>query len=131
MLCITFAAFMLQRFTAIVLIMSLLTSNVTRLFVYAGFEMNREYIASKLCENRDKPQMHCNGKCYLAKKIKQAEEKEKSQERQAQKNHFQEAFIAQNNRIVFTARLLRVIKLPYTSSAPQQHAADIFQPPQV
>jgi hypothetical protein len=122
---------MLQRFTAIVLIMSLLTSNVTRLFVYAGFEMNREYIAAKLCVNKDKPQMHCNGKCYLAKKIKQAEEKEKSQERQAQKNQFQEAFITQNNRIIFTARLLRVIKLPYLSSAPQQHAADIFQPPQV
>jgi hypothetical protein len=29
-----------------------------------------------LCENKAKPVMQCKGKCYLKKKIKQAEEKE-------------------------------------------------------
>ena len=121
---------MLRSFTAFILIATLLTSNFTRLFVYAGYELNQKYIAAKLCENRDKPQIHCNGKCYLAKKIKQAEEKEKSQEHNAQKNHFQEAFIVQNTRIVFSARLLEVISSKYTSRVSRQHDADIFQPPQ-
>ncbi|RYZ98544.1 MAG: hypothetical protein EOP47_19100 [Sphingobacteriaceae bacterium] len=122
---------MFRSFTAFVLIATLLTANLTRLFVYAGYEMNKNYIAAKLCENRDKPQMHCEGKCYLAKKIKQAEEKEKANERDAQKNHFQEAFIAQNSRIIFSALLLRVINSQYTSPVSHQHDADIFQPPQV
>lgn len=30
---------------------------------------NRAYIASSLCENRDKPAKHCNGKCYLKKNL--------------------------------------------------------------
>jgi len=55
-------------------------SSLSRFFVYAGFEMNQKYIASALCENRNRPEMHCNGKCYLMKKLKQAEEKEKRQE---------------------------------------------------
>ena len=33
---------------------------------------NRAYIASSLCENRDKPQSKCNGKCYLKKKLTQS-----------------------------------------------------------
>ena len=33
------------------------------------YQTNKEYIASVLCENRNKPEMACNGKCYLNKKI--------------------------------------------------------------
>lgn len=42
----------------------------------AYYQMNREYIAKNLCENRDKPKMNCNGQCYLAKQLRAAEEKE-------------------------------------------------------
>lgn len=34
------------------------------------YNVNKEYIASVLCENRDKPELACNGKCYLNKKLK-------------------------------------------------------------
>ena len=30
---------------------------------------NRDYIAANLCENRARPQLHCDGKCYLAKQL--------------------------------------------------------------
>lgn len=36
-------------------------------------------IAEKLCINKDKPWMHCNGRCYLMNKVRQAEESEKKQ----------------------------------------------------
>lgn len=68
-------------------------TNFSRLFIYAGFELNQNYIASTLCENRARPEMNCNGKCYLAKKIKQAEEKEKKQELDGQKKSLQESFL--------------------------------------
>lgn len=40
------------------------------------YNANREYIARVLCENRDRPQLHCDGKCYLAKKLKAQQDKQ-------------------------------------------------------
>lgn len=31
--------------------------------------LNYDYIAAELCENKDKPILTCNGKCYLEKQI--------------------------------------------------------------
>ena len=31
---------------------------------------NYDYIANVLCENKDKPALSCNGKCYLVKQAK-------------------------------------------------------------
>ncbi len=32
--------------------------------------VNYKYISEELCVNKDKPEMHCNGKCHLKKEIK-------------------------------------------------------------
>ena len=40
------------------------------------YQLNKEYIARVLCENRDKPQLHCDGKCYLAKRLKAQQDKQ-------------------------------------------------------
>ena len=51
------------------------------------YEMRKEYIAKYHCVNKNKPQLHCNGKCYLAKRIAAAQEQE---QRQAERdNHSQ------------------------------------------
>jgi hypothetical protein len=34
------------------------------------YHANYDYISSVLCENRDKPYLECNGKCYLEKQLK-------------------------------------------------------------
>ncbi|MCO5935808.1 hypothetical protein NAF17_09655 [Mucilaginibacter sp. RB4R14] len=122
---------MLHRLTAYLLIVSLVSANFSRFFIYAGFELNRNYIATKLCENRNKPQLHCNGMCYLMKKVKQAEEKQNTEDRQAQKNLFQEATYNQPAQVKFYPVLLSVTKVPnYRFQLPQQ-SANIFQPPQL
>jgi len=33
--------------------------------------VNYNYIVNELCENRDKPVLACNGKCYLEKQVEQ------------------------------------------------------------
>lgn len=44
--------------------------------VYLDFELRKDYIVQHLCENRFKPELYCDGKCYLAKTLtKIAEEK--------------------------------------------------------
>ena len=33
------------------------------------YMINYDYIVTRLCENKDKPEMECNGKCYLTKQL--------------------------------------------------------------
>lgn len=122
---------MKYKLTAILLIIAIISSTFSRFFIYAGFEMNRNYIASKLCENRNKPWLHCNGKCYLLKKIKQAEEKQNSAERESQKNLIQESLCEDNPEVKFYTQLLRVIAIPNNRiDLPKGYNA-IFRPPQL
>ncbi len=41
---------------------------------FVEYAINYDYISKTLCINKDKPMMHCNGKCYLMKKIKKQQE---------------------------------------------------------
>ena len=79
-----------NRLLTLILLIAMVSSNLSRFFVYAGFEANKAYITATLCINKSRPWMHCNGRCYLAQKIKQTEEKEKKQERETQKNRYHE-----------------------------------------
>jgi len=47
------------------------------IMIISAFYINRDYIAQYLCENRDAPQLHCQGTCVLMKKMKKAREDEK------------------------------------------------------
>jgi len=38
------------------------------------YVLHKKYYAEVLCENKDKPKMHCNGKCHLKKELKQAQQ---------------------------------------------------------
>lgn len=40
------------------------------LLTILDFEINRDFIASNLCENKDNPNSSCGGKCYLTKRLK-------------------------------------------------------------
>jgi len=33
------------------------------------YAVNYDYIANVLCINKSKPELHCNGKCYLSKEL--------------------------------------------------------------
>jgi len=41
------------------------------------YVVNYEYISKVLCVNKDKPMLHCNGKCQLMKELAKASENEK------------------------------------------------------
>lgn len=122
---------MLKKFTVFLLIAAITSASFSRLFIYAGFQLNRGYIAAKLCENRNKPWLHCNGKCYFMKKIKQAQDHDKNDERQAQKNFIQEALFAQKPDVRFYSQLLQVMQVPAYRIALPNAYLPIFQPPQL
>ena len=52
--------------------------------VCLDFEIRKDYISKTLCVNKNRPMLNCNGKCYLAKKLAEAE---KQQQRQAEQDY--------------------------------------------
>jgi hypothetical protein len=122
---------MLRRVAGYILIVALLSSNFSTLFIFAGFEMNRDYIAAHLCVNRDKPWLHCNGKCYFMRKIKQQEQKEKSQDLQSQKNLFQDALFGRRAETRFYTKMLQEIYTPNDRITLPVVDIPIYQPPRL
>ena len=42
-------------------------------YICVDFFVNQDEIAEEHCENKDKPILKCNGKCHLAKMLKESE----------------------------------------------------------
>jgi len=60
---------------------------VRPLWPIAEYVMNYDYISNVLCENKDKPLLNCDGKCYLAEMLaKESQQNEENPfgEKQAQ-----------------------------------------------
>ncbi len=58
-----------------VLTVSLFLSSIFRpVFPVYDYFLNYDYIVNVLCINRDKPEMHCDGKCYLKKEFSENNE---------------------------------------------------------
>lgn len=128
---IAYLCVMLKRIIAICLLVALISSNFSRFFVYAGFELNKKYIISALCENRDKPWLHCDGNCYFMKKMKQVQEKEKSQQRELQQKLTQEICMVSATTVKFPKRLLQVVQTPYRAMKTVSLHTPLFRPPKL
>ncbi|WP_145667123.1 hypothetical protein [Chitinophaga polysaccharea] len=83
---------MRKQFITVFLMLIWLCQLSGRYFVMLDFYLNQEYIAKNLCVNRNKPAMHCNGKCHLSKKLK--EEEKRDQDNPERKDHRSEIFYA-------------------------------------
>ena len=59
-----------------ILLVATLLPTVSQWGTIAYYHANKEYIARVLCENRDRPQLHCDGHCFLAKRLKAQQEKQ-------------------------------------------------------
>jgi hypothetical protein len=69
----------LKKALAILLTVSIIAQGMINLALCAYYQINKKEITEKLCINKNKPLMHCNGQCYLGKQLKKAEENEKHQ----------------------------------------------------
>jgi len=120
--------------------MSLLTLMLVKAWVlpllYLDFEIRRDYIIANLCVNRDKPMMHCDGKCYLAKRIADAKEKDA---RQAENDYLSHLIyqVMDIREVIYTAspvafQIRTSIAYHYRSPfSARNPIADIFHPPLV
>ncbi|MFD2520618.1 hypothetical protein [Emticicia soli] len=73
----------MRKAIAILLLFSVMVRPFTQVYYLIDFKLRQDYIAKVLCVNKNKPQLNCNGKCYLAKRLKAAEDREKQAHHQA------------------------------------------------
>jgi hypothetical protein len=124
---------MLKRLTIWLLIFAVFIANFSIAFVYVGFKLNQQYIAQNLCINRFKPSLHCNGKCYFMRKIKQAEDNEKKQAAKGSSGRMEIPFFQEPFSISFleptmaekAAISIQTFAYAYSS----QYLNSIFRPP--
>lgn len=66
-----------KRAIAILLLLSLFYQTFLKLGIVIWYHVNKDYIASTLCENRNRPEKKCCGRCYLNKQLRKADGNEK------------------------------------------------------
>ncbi|MGV3767741.1 MAG: hypothetical protein ACO1NW_16515 [Chitinophagaceae bacterium] len=98
------------------------------------FRINQEYIAANLCENKDKPAMHCHGKCHLAKQIEKTTEVPGQQQHKSNTisigpDFFQEQSVVS---LKYIAETLPVVRILFQDNrALQGFAGAVFHPPSI
>ncbi|TRZ42920.1 hypothetical protein [Robertkochia solimangrovi] len=98
--------------------------------------LNTDYIIANFCENTDKPELHCDGKCYLMKMLAaKSEAMEKNKMNTGLRNieifsplYFQEFDMEFGNRVILDSE--RAKAMHYTFSESDHEPVIILPPPQ-
>lgn len=110
---------------------------VKPLWPVAEYVMNYDYIKNVLCENKDKPQLNCDGKCYLAKQLaKESQQNQKNPfgEKQSKIEIQHITFFQSLPQINLGLNLLEIKKTNFTTVqelVSNLFTSDILQPPEL
>ncbi len=122
----------LKRTISAILLLVFICQTFDKNFISLNFYVNQNYVASKLCENRSKPDMHCNGKCQLQKKINNEAAKDKQNpERRNEKSN--EVISSRTFFATLTLPLAISIKKNYLTApagTPVDQSSQFFHPPE-
>jgi len=124
-----------MKFIAIpILILLLMAQAFSKWFVVISFNLNRDYIAKNLCENRYRPVLNCNGNCVLMKRMKQ-EEKQEQDAPAPVKIEITSVVLSSRSFFATAESPIFISTMQYiivnNSGKPVDRAADIFHPPSV
>lgn len=65
---------LVKQVVSIVLLIAFITVSFSKVILVGYYELNKKQITEQFCVNKDKPQMHCCGKCMLKKKLAEQEQ---------------------------------------------------------
>ncbi len=121
----------MQKIVASILLVAFLGQTFNQGWYYLEYLVEKkEYM--KRCVNKTRPQMHCNGKCQLMKKIQALEEKERGlppELKLASKSEIisSRSFFATSCGATIT--LTKTKYFSYTIGSPIDQPATLFHPP--
>ena len=112
------------KYTAVILLLcSLLGQMFKSNLLIMQYVVNRKYIAENLCENRSRPELKCEGRCYLCKKLKKEEKKDQDNPSRRIDGSFElMAFDQAEDLPILTGMAVDHQFAPYT-----QHIYDVYQ----
>lgn len=96
----------MRFFAAAILFIALLAQTFDKLFITIDYYANTSAY-SKGCENKDKPMLHCCGKCQLRKKLLQEEKDKQNPDKRAENK----------NEVVLSAKSFFTTVTPITAYA--------------
>jgi len=123
--------FICKQYTACLLLLSVLTQTFSKAVICVDFYANQDYIARTLCENRDKPVLHCGGRCLLRKRLAGQDTQDKNNpEKKDNETHYTLFYkaIATLGLSGLPADLLRHISPPCDMRIIRR-SSDVFHPP--
>lgn len=87
---------------SLITIFIIFTIALRPLMPLVDYAVNYDFINKNLCENRSKPQLLCNGKCYLKKEMAKASENQTKNDSRISISGFTDTFIIDENFTFFT-----------------------------
>ncbi len=124
--------YLFQTFTAILLVACITVESTGKGGILISYLANKQYIAENLCANKSNKKLHCNGKCYLIKQLKEAEKKEQSPAQPVNKM-YDEEFVMDLPQTSVSSQKSDVIVsngvTPLGTKYISRFSSDIFHPP--
>ncbi|MCZ2102144.1 MAG: hypothetical protein LC107_11465 [Chitinophagales bacterium] len=124
----------MRQVSIIVLVSLMLLQPFSKISIVFSFKINQKEIAEKLCSQKEEKHNTCQGKCLLKKEIKKADEQEKKQAPNQQKDKYETLF-CQHLPLIEPLYMVKItqqksmrpdhIDFVYTS-----YLQDIFHPPE-
>lgn len=120
-----------RKLVAGLLLVGILANCFNYWIISTSYHFNKSYISSVLCTNKNKPEIHCEGKCFLDIKLKELEQKNK-QEQEHMKRVIETVAPFRASWVFKTFETEVEIAIPhYLQQKPVGVTAIIFHPPKV
>ena len=122
-----------RQLTAFILLAAFFAQTFSCMLIIADYYANTAKY-TKNCENKARPQMHCNGKCQMMKKLQGEEKKDQENPERKSENKnevvlFSKSFFAIN--LTVHIIITKAVKLlPASDGNSIDRSLDIFHPPQ-
>lgn len=121
-----------RQITATIFFAALLAQTFSNSFIIADYYTNTNAYA-KNCENKDKLQMHCNGKCQMMKKLQQEENKDKQNPEKKPENKNEITLSSKSFFVTINQPFIIItstsILSPSSDGKSIDRSTDIFHPP--
>lgn len=96
------------------------------------YAVNYQYISEVLCINKDRPEVHCKGKCYLSKELTKASQEDSENHKTKNRNlKILDFFISTEPAKLHVQHLETIADIPFNTQKEYSYLLlrKIFKPP--
>lgn len=68
-----------QQIGVVLVVALLFVKSMVAPVLFLDYELRKDFIIQNYCENKDRPELNCDGKCYLAKRIQATQQEDERQ----------------------------------------------------